>query len=69
MRRFGSELEFISVILPTGGGVETQLESEYIERLQKESFKINSLSITFGTYIASGFHSFVVKLKNPPPKI
>jgi hypothetical protein len=32
----------------------------------EDMFELNRLSISEDTYIASGFNSFVVKLKNPP---
>jgi len=31
-----------------------------------ELYELNRLSISNGTYIASGFNSFIVKLKNQP---
>ncbi len=67
LERFGSELEFIARIKEDGSGTET-VDKEHIEFLRKDSFKLMSLSITARTYIASEFHSFVVKLKNDPLK-
>jgi len=66
MERFGSELIFISEI--SGDGKKIKLVDDVlISDLDKKSiFKLNSLSITNGTYIASGMSSYVVKLKNPP---
>ncbi len=57
----GEELIFISQINRDGNGT-TQV-TETPEHLLKESFAINSLSLTNKTYIASGFNSYVVKLK------
>lgn len=65
MERFGSELIFISRI--SGDGKKTELiDDSEMDYDKKEIFKLNSLSITNGTYIASGMSSYVVKLKNPP---
>ena len=66
-RAKASELEFISRIKRDGSGVqilgkkdcEKLASSEHID----DVFTLNSLSITNGTYIASGFNSYVVKFK------
>lgn len=68
MKKKASELEFISQINRDGSGTRKVSES-YIDLMVSrpcpELFELNSLSITNGTYIASGFNSFVVKLKDP----
>lgn len=70
MERFGSELIFISTI--SGDGKSLQLcdeKEEGEERKEwrnKEVFKLNSLSMSNRTFIASGMTSYVVKLKNDP---
>jgi len=66
MERFGSELVFISRIKGDGKSIETMSDNELSEYDKKEVFELNSLSISNGTYIASGMSSYVVKLKNPP---
>lgn len=66
MERFGSELIFISIIFGDGKKIEI-IENETIQtHSETELYKLNSLSISNGTYIASGMCSYVVKLKNPP---
>lgn len=62
MKRFGKELEFISWIKRDGSGVDKVTEA-HIEVMKDEVFKVRRLSISHDTYIASGFNSFVVKLK------
>jgi len=60
----GKDLIFISRIRRDGSGVEMVEEQVVAQDLsQNETFEINCLSITNGTYIASGFNSYVVKLK------
>ena len=63
MKRLGKELKFISWIGREGEGTKP-VTKEHIELMQDNSFRINCLSLTYKTYIASGFNSFVVKLKN-----
>jgi hypothetical protein len=67
MKRKANELIFISRILGNGLGVEVLSEQES-EKLQDRCFiydkyKLTSLSISNKTYLASGFNSYVVKLK------
>lgn len=62
MKKKGNELEFISRILRDGSGTTTDIEDE-VKLNQNDTFKINCLSISQGTYIASEFNSYVVKLK------
>jgi hypothetical protein len=68
MKRKANELIFISRILGNGLGVEVLSEQES-EKLQDKYFiddkyKLSCLSISNKTYLASGFNSYVVKLKN-----
>ena len=53
------QLEFISRINRDGSGVTKVDEKEVLN----EDFKLNSLSISEKTYIASGMNSYVVKIK------
>lgn len=66
MERFGSELIFISRISGDGKKIEPVKLEEFVDYCKSELFKLNCLSISNGTYIASGMSSYVVKLKNPP---
>lgn len=67
MTKKPSELIFISRIKRDGSGTSRVLKKElhqlnnapYIDR----TYIINPLSLSEGTYIASGFNSYVVKLK------
>lgn len=58
----GSELIFISQIDRDGRATEMVLDSD-LKHLVKERFTLNRLSMSRETYIASGFNSYVVKLK------
>ena len=62
MEKLGKELEFISRIKRNGSGTK-MVKKKLIELMQGDTFKINCLSMTEKTFIASGFNSFVVKLK------
>lgn len=68
MEKYTHELEFISRIKSDGCGVE-EIDQEHLDFLEnnkfanREKFIINPLSISQGTYIASGGISYVVKLK------
>ncbi len=70
MKKKASELEFISQIKRDGSGV-TKIKESYTKAMQgnilmqNDEFKINCLSISEKTFIASGFNSFVVRLKDP----
>lgn len=57
----GSQLEFISFINRDGNGT-TPVIAEILN-FDDTIFTLTSLSITQGTYIASEFNSYVVKLK------
>lgn len=61
--RLGMELIFISQIRRDGSGTDP-VDDEYIKHLQNDKLYLNCLSITEKTYIACGFNSFVVKLKD-----
>jgi len=74
MKRLGSELIFISWIKRDGTGT-VMCGNEWTEKsnspkvddmsyLDNETFYISCLSISERTFIASGFNSFVVKLKD-----
>ncbi len=62
-----SELEFISRIKRDGSGVVILNDEQKRELSEREfiddTYWVRCLSITNGTYIASGFHSYVVKYK------
>lgn len=64
MKVYGKDLIFISRILRDGSG--TELVNDDKKYLDDERFKVLRLSITYDTYIANGFNSFVVKLKKQP---
>ena len=64
------ELIFISQIKRDGSGTK-KVFKKHVKFLttnksaMKDEFEINRLSISESTYIASGFNSYVVKLKTP----
>lgn len=58
----GSELIFISSILRDGSGT-VNVSNIDMSHLNSRIFILTSLSVTNGTYIASEFNSYVVKLK------
>lgn len=60
---FGRELIFVSTILRDGSGTAS-LKDTNMKHLDNTLFKINCLSITNRTYIASEFNSYVVRFKN-----
>lgn len=64
MKKFSKELEFISLIKRDGSGTE-QIPKKMLENIydKNNEFEINPLSLSSKTYIASGFNSFVVRLK------
>lgn len=68
MKRFGSELIFISRISGDGKRIEIIENIDITGTTTEELYELNSLSISNGTYIASGMSTYVVKLKNPPRK-
>ena len=63
MKKYGNELIFISQI--DGNGLNVYPCSNYRNEIRdKQIFQINSLSLSNMTFIASGFNSYVVRLKN-----
>jgi len=62
MKKLGKELKFISWIKRDGSGTK-MVKKKLIELMQEDIFDVNCLSLTEKTFIASGFNSFVVKLK------
>ena len=63
MKKFGKDLHFISWIKRDGSGTE-KVKQSTIYSMDDELFRLNWLSITSKTFIASGFNSYVVKLKS-----
>ncbi len=61
VKKLGKELEFISCIKRDGSGT-SPIEAEP-KHLQETTFVLAGLSITLGTFIASEFNSYVVKIK------
>jgi len=68
MKRYAHELTFISKIKPDGSGT-IPISDDYLqatkenEMMRNALYKLHSLSITEGTYIAGqGFGSYIVKL-------
>ena len=60
----GKNLVFISRIKRDGTGVQMVEDQDDAQHyLADKTFKLNCLSITEGTYIASEFNSYVVKIK------
>lgn len=63
------DLEFISLINRDGSGTE-KVPDEMLENMlnsrfcKDDKFNLNVLSLSNKTFIASGFNSFVVKLKS-----
>lgn len=67
MKLKGKDLIFISWINRDGSGVNP-VRQELIDIMQEDNFEVNCLSLTEKTYIACGFNSFVVRLKNESQK-
>lgn len=63
MKKQGKELIFISRILRDGSGVEEITDQHQCSALDKTTFQMSRLSLTYDTWIASEFNSYVVKLK------
>lgn len=59
----GKDLLFISRILRDGSGVEEIRHHEQVKHLDDTTIELHCLSISNATYIASGFNSYVVKIK------
>jgi hypothetical protein len=74
MKKKGKELEFISLVkrdgsetIPVGtewkSGVNLHPRTDDVSYLDDDNFILNTLSLTCETYIASGFNTWVVKVK------
>ncbi len=61
MKKTGKELIFISCISRDGSG--TVKVSEKLPAYENTQFEMNCLSVSLGTWIASEFNSYVVKIK------
>lgn len=61
----GKKLTFISRIKRDGSGTE-EINNYNLPAIEKENYELSSLSITEKTYIAKGFNSYVVRLKETP---
>lgn len=59
----GRYLIFVSRINRDGSGV-VHVNEQDVKHCENENFILNRLSITDDTWIAIGFNSYVVKLKN-----
>jgi hypothetical protein len=66
MKRYASELIFISRISADGESVSLNVENNLTEYERKEIYKLRPLSISKKTWIASSMSTYVVKLKNDP---
>jgi hypothetical protein len=74
MKKLGKDLEFISFVKRDGSGTimcgtewnenSGHPKTDDMSYLDKEGFTINRMSITHNTYIASGFNTWVVRLKS-----
>ena len=73
MRYEGKELEFISFVKRDGTGVimcgtkwnadSKHPKTDEMSYLDDEVFNVTTISLTYKTYIASGFNTWVVKIK------
>jgi hypothetical protein len=73
MKKLGKELEFISFVRRDGSGVvpvgtpwngeSDHPKTDDMNYLNEEEFEINTISMTYKTFIASGFNTWVVRLK------
>ena len=73
MKKYPHELEFISRIKRDGSGTEKLTEENLFffqenEFAKKDLYELTPLSMSEKTYIASGFNSYVVKLKPIEPR-
>ncbi len=62
MNKLGKEVQLLRRPKLDGSGT-VMVRKKLIEIMQEDTFKVNCLSMTEKTYIASGFNSFVVRLK------
>ena len=72
--KLGKELEFISFIKRDGSGTipvgtEWDEKQDYpktddVSYMDEDRFVLNTLSLTYKTFIACGFNSWVVRLKD-----
>jgi len=68
MKRKAKDLIFISRIKRDGSGIDP-ISDEFLELLENnhvaynKEYEIRHLSLTEGTYLAIGFNSYVVKLR------
>lgn len=62
MKKQGKFLDFISQIGRDGKEL-LPISEKYINLVKNDYFDLTCLSVTEGTWIASGFNSYVVKLK------
>lgn len=73
MRKLGKELEFISLVKRDGSGTvavgtkwtrgSENPKTDDMSYLDDDEFEINIISLTHKTFIASGFNTWVVRLK------
>lgn len=77
MKVLGKELDFISLVKRDGSGtvmVGTEWNADLsphpktddVSYMDDDTFTLNIISLTHKTYIASGFNTWVVKIKNNP---
>jgi hypothetical protein len=77
MKALGKELDFISLVKRDGSGtvmVGTEWDADLspypktddVSYMDDDTFTLNIISLTHKTYIASGFNTWVVKIKNNP---
>ncbi len=65
--KFGRQLKFISKIKRDGSGIDRVFD-DHVETLNNENFDLSCLSMTEKTFIASGFNSYIVKIKDNKAK-
>ena len=73
MIKKGKELEFISFVKRDGSGTilvgnswtpeSNHPKTDDVGYLDEEEFRLNPLSITYKTFVASGFNTWVVRLR------
>jgi hypothetical protein len=76
MKALGKDLEFISFVKRDGSGtipVGTKWDvdmphpkTDDVSYMDDDLFTLNIISLTHKTYIASGFNTWVVKIKDNP---